>query len=444
MSKPTILVIVLMLGYGAALTLVLDTHVGPGLVRAAYRGESWEPLNRILEFRSQYPLVHYMAKWHLLSRSLSVALIGAAVATLAALLTWRRPPQVILVAILAPALALAAVLLKEKIDRDYFLHLEMWKLTLAGGDPWASDSVVNAYGPIFNLLAIPVALDPFAPKILYALVWSGVIASLATRNCWIALAVMPLGIYEAIAGGRFDILVAICLLAALRDYLAGRDVTAGVWLGVGFLFKFLPLAVLPFLVLDGRRLRWKVALSALTISVAGFALAIWIWGRSAPLRPLLFNSQRPSGSCSLFAFARYVMGFNLDHWSGPIIAVSLGALMVWSVARRPPPVRTALAALGLILAFHKFGSMAYTVMLSVPLAWYVTEGADRMLQQATILYTGWMSACFVVVLTGRHLGVGNTIMFAAGLPNCLIALALVSALLCRGPTDHWGVSSNEG
>jgi hypothetical protein len=233
--------------------------------------------------------------------------------------------------------------------------------------------------------------------------------------------------------------MAICLLAAFRDYLAGRDVAAGVWLGVGFLLKLLPLAILPFLVLDGRRLRWKLVLSALTISAVGCAIAIWIWSPTALLRPLLFNAQRPSAAQGLFAFTKYVMGFNLDRWSGPTIALSLTALMMWSVARRPAPVPTALAAIGLVLTFHRHGGTSYMVMLAVPLAWYATERKDWMLQLATILYAGWASACIVIwgqqgLISSSE--VKNTIEHAAGLTACLINLELVTVLLRRAGAVH--------
>jgi hypothetical protein len=448
-SKHTFLVIVLTLGYGVILALLLDPHVVPGLIKAAHRGESWEPINRILEGRSQYPLEHYMDKWHARSRILVVALIGAAAATLAARLAWGRSRQVILFAVMAPALALLASVTGASSSWDYLEHLKMWGRTLAGGDPWAIDTPegysMNSYGPLFNLLAMLAALDPIAPKVLYALVWAAAIAVLASRDWWIALAVAPMGLCEAVRGGRFDILVAICLLAALRDYLAGRDVAAGVWLGVGFLLKLVPLAVLPFLALDGRRLRWRLAWSALTVSAVGFALAIWIWGWQAPLRSLLFNAQRPSqaDSAGLFAFTRYVMGFDLDRWSGPTIAVSLTALMVWSVARRPAPVPTALAAILLLFTFHKMGSRTYPVMLAVPLSWYVTERTDRMLRLATILYAGWVSSSIVIwgsegLLASTGLPyMANDITLATGLLVCLINLALVTVLLRRaGAVDQ--------
>lgn len=168
-----------------------------------------------------------------MSRNLSLALIGAEAGTLVAWLAWGRSRQLTLLAIMGPALALGAVLVRS--SGDYAAHTLFWERTLAGGDPWAIDSSdgfsAHAYGPLFNLLAIPFALHPLAPTVFYSLVWAATLAILACRDRWIALALAPLGLWSAAWGGHFDILVAICLSAALGNYRGGRDVSAGVWLG---------------------------------------------------------------------------------------------------------------------------------------------------------------------------------------------------------------------
>jgi hypothetical protein len=310
----------------------------------------------------------------------------------------------------------------------------MWERILAGGDPWTLGSG-NNYGPLFNLLAVPAAIHPLAPKVLFALVWAATLASLACRDRWIALAIFPLGVFQSVSkyGGEFDILVGSCLLAAIRDHRAGRDAACGTWLGVGFLLKFLPFAALPFLALDDRRPRWKLILAALAVSAGGLAISALVWGPRPTLRPLVFAARRPSAWFSGFAFVRVALGIDLDALSGPLIALSLIALATWHVYRRPDPVPTALAAIGLVLALYKHGGMQYPIVLAVPTAWFANVAQDRILKWATILYAGWDSALWVFFPTiwetwseGPH---RELLKVVGGLPVFLLTLLLVAALI---------------
>jgi hypothetical protein len=455
MPKNAIVTAALALAYGMALALVLEPHLVPGLVETIYRGEAWGPLNRVLSGRSQYPLDHYLTKWHARAHILAIALLGAAALTLAGRWAWGRCREVALLAVFAPALACGAACCPTFGDYQY--HSASWRHVLAG-DPIAFDPEwgmrTGGYGPLFNLLAVLAAWDPLAPKVLYALAWAALLACLATRHRGITLALAPLGILHAVVLAYFDILVALCLLGAMRGRRAGRDPAAGAWLGAGFLLKFLPIALLPFLALDGRRLRWRLVLATLAISVGGLALSAAIWGPVTVTYPLSHAGGRLSVWISPFAFARVVLGLNLDAWSTPAIAVSLAALMAWAVSRRSEPVLTALAALGVVLMLYKVGAKQYPTMLAVPAAWFAARDEDRWLRWATMLYAGWVSAFNLVILVfyarwpariselarralfrdgnppGSQGYWGETLV-AAAVPACLITLVLIAALLRR-------------
>src|SRR5262249_50877411 len=55
---------------------------------------------------------------------------------------------------------------------DYEGYLHEWMAVLGGYDPWESDARVgtwvNAYGPLFNMLALLVWVNPLANKLLFA------------------------------------------------------------------------------------------------------------------------------------------------------------------------------------------------------------------------------------------------------------------------------------
>jgi hypothetical protein len=344
-----------------------------------------------------------------------------------------RSGSVALFAVLAPALAIAAVFAWPMVG-DYTAYLTMWDQVLAGGDPWAK-GLGNNYGPLFNLLAIPAAIDPRAPKLLFALVWAATIATLACRDLWLALALAPLGISQSVSryGGEFDILVGLCLLAASSNRRAGSDVTSGTWLAIGFLLKFLPLVALPFLALDGRRPRLKLISAAAVLSAGGLIVSAMIWGPRPTLRPLVFAARRPSAWFSGFAFARVMLGIDLDALSGPLTALSLTALAAWFWYRRPDPIPVALAAIGVVLALYKHGGTQYPVMLAVPVAWFAIGNKNRILRLATVLYAGWASAvwmAFPTIWESWPPGPSKELLkVAGGLPVFLLTMFLVAALL---------------
>src|SRR5919112_1387076 len=110
------------------------------------------------------------------------------------------------------------------------------------------------------------------------------------------LSILALGAVLAITW-RFDLFPALLMLVALWAALAGQPVAAGVALGVGFLAKLFPVAILPALAipwllpLDVPRLVRLGAAFAATV-IAGLLPFIALAGAPSTLQFLRYNAER--------------------------------------------------------------------------------------------------------------------------------------------------------
>ena len=54
---------------------------------------------------------------------------------------------------------------------DYIAYIQQWSVILQGDDPWNPVQKIptNAYGPLFNVLALFYAIHPLAPKLLFCI-----------------------------------------------------------------------------------------------------------------------------------------------------------------------------------------------------------------------------------------------------------------------------------
>jgi hypothetical protein len=345
--------------------------------------------------------------------------------------------------ILATVMAISAAAVWPMVG-DYSAHLAMWAHVLNGDDPWIIGSG-NNYGPLFNLLAVPTLIARRLPKVLLAIAWAVTLSCFLMRDRRLVLSIVPLGIMQSVSryGGEFDILVALCILGAIRSRRKEQDTLCGMWIGVGFLLKFLPIVMLPFLALDGFRVRWKTARSAIAVSGGGFALSAIIWGLRPTLRPLIHAGTRTSSWFSGFAFSRVAVGIDLDFLSGPLIALSLVALTIWFIVCKTDPVPTALAAIGLVIAFYRHGGTQYPVLLAVPAMWLAITSRNPKLTLATGLYCGWASAVWMffptVWETWSEGPYRELLKVSGGLPTFVLTLLLVAALIrCAKTPDLAG------
>ncbi len=334
--------------------LLLAWVVVPIIIAAAHQGRSIAPLNRFFQTRAaQHPLAHYLDLWH----AFAIAVLSAGALHLAVVL-WlsrvadRRKRRGLIV---FAALFLASTVLSGP-RHDYVADLEIWDTVQRGGDPWwlvvGRNSPLNAYGPLFNVLAPLATLNPLAPKLLFAMIYVGFVIALIhqrRRLSWMdagAWLLNPFPWVEIAYFGHFDVLVALACVLAVRLRVRNRDGAAGASLALGVLLKYVPIVILPFLSLHDRRARPRVLISAFVIITAGMSASVLMWGTST-FRPLTFAATRGSNLLSIFRFLRgsfsplrwVVAHPNVDRLSLPTLAIAGGTVFALCVKRRVAPGR---------------------------------------------------------------------------------------------------------
>jgi hypothetical protein len=179
-------------------------------------------------------------------------------------------------------------------------YLLQWDLVLSRADPWSTD---NAYGPLHNVLAYLLPLGPLGPKML-------IVAALLTANVlliWelyrfagvgslygVYLLAVPtnyLVISMAFAYGLNDALVAALVVFAVVARHRGRLIVAGCFLGLAVLLKYYPIVLVSMFALDAGRVRLRLILAAVAVTLVGMAATALVWG-DAFFRAAAFAAER--------------------------------------------------------------------------------------------------------------------------------------------------------
>ena len=250
------------------------------------------------------------------------------------------------------AAAFLAVAIIAPLRQDYFFYLEIWYHVQRGENPWFTvwgqngQAPLNAYGPLFNLLAGLAWINPAMPQTgpqlcvhpfcdRYDPELRDRPSSVRDAGSRIARAVL-----ESLSVGRGRVLRPFrppgrARLRGRRPGVGrGWDITSGLSLAGGVLLKYLPIVLLPFLAIDGDRSRPRVrflAASLATIAV-GLAESWLIWGSSTFL-PLMLAATRQATTLSIFRFLHgrysplYRLGIsgNYESFSTPAMLLALGA-----------------------------------------------------------------------------------------------------------------------
>jgi hypothetical protein len=448
----------------AAAWVAFALWVVPPIIEAAYHGRGPEPLNRFFRGRQPHPLDHYFHLWD----DFAAAVLIAWALHLAFVLLIRRLDRGIETSreavrasqlLFAFAAAFLAATVLAWTRHDYVADLEIWAVVLRGDDPWwllpGKGVPLHAYGPLFNALAIPAAFNPLLPKLLFAfaylatvawlvkgvgprrglvgLPWAGQIAWLANPFVWVEIAYF----------GHWDILVAVACVAAVHERSRGHDVAAGAWLAAGILLKYLPVVIVPFLVVEGRRVRWRLLLTAMLATAAGLALSWLLWGPST-FRAITYGAGRPSTLLSVFRFLRGAYSPlrlvsdapNVDAFATLCLALAGLAVFAWCWIRRVGPPAGSLLAVLATLLFYRVGFPQYQIVpLMLASYWIAAErrpGRDPFLAVALGLYFGWLALFDVFyALVGGVIHPGDRFAWAedvVGLPTFLLGLALLVAV----------------
>lgn len=372
----------------------------PRVIASAYRGESVERLNRVFATRRGKPLEHFLQLWWDLANALNLAAL-----TWLGLAWWfarriddRKHRNALVVH--AGLFLLVTVLAGPR--HDYVAFAEIWASILKGSDPWAIHPVygyaTHAYGPAFNLLALPFAIHPMLPKILFAAAFLLYTSTLPAT--WLTRLLSLFAWTEVAWFGHFDVLVGLCCVASAR-WARTKPIACGGMLGLGVLLKIVPIALAPFAAMEAWRPRWKAALTIVATVVIGYTLSYLIWGPSV-FRPFGFAAGRGSTFASIFRFLRGEWSPlrlladrpDLDRFAGPALLLGGLALFAWTRFRNTPAATGMTLAAFLTVLLYQVGFLQYqmvAVLLLVDLLRDRRRAASSPLMAAALLDLGWLA-----------------------------------------------------
>jgi hypothetical protein len=385
------------------------------------------------------------------------AVLIAGLLHLSLVLFVRRLDRRASLAMVLISLAFLAVTVVSGPRHDYEFDLQIWNMVRMGNDPWwrVINGVfpLNAYGPLFNVLALPAWVNPLAPKLLFAYaylmlsVW--LVRDLGPRRGlagWPALGMIawlfnPFVWVEIAIFGHFDILVGVACVAAVEARVRGRDLVSGSCLATGVLLKYIPIVLLPFLILDRGKVRLRLLASALAVIALGLGASCAIWGTST-FRPLTFAATRESSLLSILRFLRgsysplrwFMASSDLDAMATPFLIVTLLRAWTWCRLRWIDPVSSAVLAILTLLLFYQVGFPQYQMVLFVLATYWVVRDWERFrirspLAAALGCYFGWQAAFDVLYCWfGGTLGFGDELSWVpevVGLPTFLLGCVLV-------------------
>lgn len=463
-----------------ALWVGCSVTVVPRVIRDASQGRSIPALNRALRGGTHRSVEVHLGRWHARANAITLAWLshllvmlavralnrsprGETERTAAVVRGWNRR----IVTVSALFLMVASL---GGARQDYNDHLLIWGFVLSGINPWWNPAHVtpgvNTYGPLFNALAVLTLGNPLAPKILYCV--SYVVFLLYCVNVLLprrldadpaspppstVLLLSPFFAVEIAWYGHFDILVALATVAAVHFRLRRREWVAGACLGAGFLLKFAPILLLPFLAFEGRRFRWRTAASGLLTCALGMGVSCLLWGKTT-FRPLVVASMRSSEMLSVFRFLRgrfsplrlVVEAPNLDRLAAPCLLCAGLLTFVVCRWRRKDLATSSLAALLVTLVFYRVGYPQYQIVLyGLAVYWYCRDpGILRSspgLALALGLYLGWLALFdMIYVVIGTSARWSWFVSDLAGLPTFGIGLVLWIRLLTAGRSKAAGTS----
>lgn len=459
-------------GYAAAVIgwSWLASHVAPPRIVAACEGQGPLALRRAVRwFGGERPTADVLRDWGVAASAMggAIAIHGAIVLAIA---RWARgggpagaAASAVLIVASLPFLLAAAVIGDVQ---DYHLYLDIWREVLAGHDPWylvvggpMGSYSLNAYGPLYNLLALPTMWNPLGPKLIFAAAYWAFASRLAlaaprrglprwaapTLALWFA---GPFAWVEIAGFGHFDVLVALLGLAAIEARANGRWAASAAWTASGVLLKYFPAVLAPFLALDRGKVRWRWLAATAGLSAAGLGVARSIWGPSV-FRPIALATGRESAGLSIFRalrgyhspIPRDALVFTTDEYSGPILF--LGLFLAWRRARRDEldPATAGILAVAATLTLYKVGFPQYFMVLYMLVPyWFVRE-------YPTLRNRGWAVAAYLSALGWVSLydvwmarGVHHVADDWAGFATLPLMAALVAAIVAAGRRGDAGVS----
>ncbi|MCB2179804.1 DUF2029 domain-containing protein [bacterium] len=365
--------------------------------------------------------------------------------------TLTTSSKVLLVIFFSVTFFALTVAISQTPAHDYISYMDQWDVVLQGLNPWSND--MNAYGPIFNVLALLYSAGWYLPRLLFASLWliSGLlIANFAEKNpempeiykyiLFVLLFFNPLFWIFVVRYGTNDIFMAFFMLLSFLLYRKERDIPAGILLAVAIGYKFIPIFMLPFLVFSKVRVRWRFAFTVGVSLLIIFGGSYWLWG-DGTFYPFLFGAERGSKMLSIFRFLRghlsplriFTHTPDLDWMSMYITIIALLLFFISHIKRNYENIFSSIIALGIVFTLYKVGHHQFYITLTLLLAFWISTDFKKIMDAEMSLisvfsFIGWIAfVSFLYQLTNAY---ANTLWREIlGLPNFIISIWMIMDLV---------------
>jgi Glycosyltransferase family 87 len=443
--------------------------VAPKIIVAAYEEGNLSILNWV--FQGRLPVERYLNRWSVIAAAALLAAVLHLIIVLfiysidrkhrGAFLDAASHDNTALVVFSAAFLALAVVGGAQGDYKDYLLE---WKAVLAG-DPWRPYGL-NAYGPLFNVLAPLAWLNPLANKLLFALayllyiIW--LIKDFAPRQGFVALSRPWVGLWllnpfpwEQIAWfGYFDVLVALACVAAVHSLVTSKDGASGTYLALGILLKYMPIVILPFLVFSKRLFHFRLLTFCVGVVILGLIVSVLAWGTSTFL-PLRFAATRaPKWSIYTVLASTHspLQSFldspNVDWLEKPLLLIAGLAMFTWCILRQIEAALSSALAILVTLLFYRIGYANYQMVLFLLISYWVVSDQKKFKEPSVLAallvgYFGFLAIVDFDFWSGLFLptSIQSSIKFLFVLIQFLLGCALLVGLIRVRP--HHAQSATE-
>ncbi|MEL4894849.1 glycosyltransferase 87 family protein [Crocosphaera sp. Alani8] len=347
-----------------------------------------------------------------------------------------------------------------QVGSDYGAYLVQWSRVLTGENPWdLNEPIFNAYGPLYNSIAIFSHVHPLLPKLIFSLSWiaislylmkilyqrysedsltmlAGFLFLFANPFLWISISMQ----------GFFDILPAICCVMAVIFRSKRRFILAALFLAIGFLFKFYPIVLFPILVIDNRRIRVLPGITYFIFITVGFLVSFLIWGEST-FNPLIFASARDSKILSIFFFLKsrfsplrlFTEQPNLDNYSNYTMIIGYLVVVFYTWKRRIESSLSAIIYMMIVLVLYRTGHFQFfTSIFLISPFWYATTNLSKSRKEKILvpisIYLYWITILHLTFYLFKGIGPWPWSLFReiAGLPNLLLSLWTIVTVVRLG------------
>ena len=311
-------------------------------------------------------------------------------------------------------------------QHDYPVYIDQWQITLT--DPTNLQSLrTNAYGATHNLMALIYALHPNAPRVLFSWLWLAGGVLLLNRCAkdrlplwisWVILFFLYFNPYffRLYAYGQNDLAVSGLLLLSVLSHRAKKDLAAGLLFALSLSYKFYPIVMLPFLLVDYLQIRglahlygtvrWRFA------AALGLSLSLIMLGTYQVLGPSFLSPYNLLVDRAITESSLAYSWLHLFHspWLANLGflpgALLLAMLTLTAYARRWSPYVTAIMALLSLFLFSPVFYYVYCIGAIALLFEQATFASQAHLNwrlwTPPIVYMALMASVFVLLAFLSH------------------------------------------